>query len=120
MRKGNSPPELVEQLVLLKAGLEAENDVAIVFGAEVSGAGDLVLAAFGSKLPGKTRYMVLVITRIRAARRTWASFRIACRDMLCRAIRMRTNPLKGCGPAADSDKARANSAAMSKQRKPES
>src|SRR6267378_301200 len=57
--EGQLAPELVEQLVLLKAGLEAENDVAIVFGAEVSGAAISVLAAFGSKLPGKTRYMVL-------------------------------------------------------------
>src|SRR5260370_663463 len=57
--EGQLAPELVEQLVLLKAGREAETDVAIVFGAEVSGAAISVLAAFASKLPGKTRYMVL-------------------------------------------------------------
>src|SRR5713101_324254 len=57
--EGQLAPELVEQLVLLTAGLEAETDVAIVFGAEVSGAAISVLAAFGSKLPGKTRYMAL-------------------------------------------------------------
>jgi NADH-quinone oxidoreductase subunit G len=51
--------ELVEQLVQLKAALEAETDVAIVFGAEVSGATIATLVAFGSKLPGKTRYMAL-------------------------------------------------------------
>ena len=50
---------LVEQLVLMKASLEAESDVAIVFGAELSGAAIAPLVAFGSKLPGKTRYMAL-------------------------------------------------------------
>src|SRR5713101_8284952 len=57
--EGQLPSALVEQLVQLKAGLEAESDVAIVFGAEVSGAAIAQLVAFGSKLPGKTRYMVL-------------------------------------------------------------
>jgi NADH-quinone oxidoreductase subunit G len=57
--EGILPPTLVEQLVLLKASLEAEGDVAIVFGAEVSGAAIAQLVAFGSKLPGKTRYMAL-------------------------------------------------------------
>src|SRR5690349_3679093 len=52
-------PNLVEQLTQLKAGLEAESDVAIVFGAEVSGAAIAALTAFGSKLPGKTRYLAL-------------------------------------------------------------
>src|SRR6266403_1844318 len=55
--EGVLPPALVEQLVLLKASLEAESDVAVVFGAEVSGAAIAQLVAFGSKLPGKTRYM---------------------------------------------------------------
>jgi NADH-quinone oxidoreductase subunit G len=50
---------LVEQLVQLKAALEAETDVAIVFGAEISGAAIAILTAFGSKLPGRTRYMAL-------------------------------------------------------------
>jgi len=57
--KGQFSPELVEQLVQLKAGLEAIGDVATVFGAEVSGAAIATLVAFGSKLPGKTRYMAL-------------------------------------------------------------
>src|ERR1700687_3675475 len=57
--EGQFSPALVEQLVQLKAGLEAENDVAVVFGAEVSGAAIAQLVAFGSKLPGKTRYMAL-------------------------------------------------------------
>ena len=57
--EGQLATELVEQLVALKAGLEAEPDVAIVFGAEVSGAAIAQLVAFGSKLPGKVRYMAL-------------------------------------------------------------
>ena len=57
--EGQLPSELVEQLVRLKAALEAESDVAIVFGAELSGAAIATLMAFGSKLPGKTRYMAL-------------------------------------------------------------
>ena len=43
----------------LKAALEAQSDVAIVFGDEVSGAAIGLLVNFGSKLPGKTRYMAL-------------------------------------------------------------
>src|SRR6202022_3256245 len=57
--EGQLPSSLVEQLVQLKAGLEAESDVAVVFGAEVSGAAIAQPVAFGSKLPGKTRYMAL-------------------------------------------------------------
>src|SRR5271163_687288 len=51
--------ELVEKLVALKAALEQESEVAIVFGAEISGAAIAVLTAFGSKLPGRVRYMAL-------------------------------------------------------------
>ncbi len=57
--EGELPSALVEQLVQLKAGLEAGSDVAIVFGAEGSGTAIAQLVAFGSKLPGKTRYMAL-------------------------------------------------------------
>jgi NADH-quinone oxidoreductase subunit G len=57
--EGQLAPELVEQLVSLKADLEAESDIAIVLGAEVSGATVAPLVAFGSKLPGKVRYMAL-------------------------------------------------------------
>jgi NADH-quinone oxidoreductase subunit G len=57
--EGQLAPALVEQLVLLKAELEAASDVAIVFGAEISGAAILQLVAFGSKLPGKVGYMAL-------------------------------------------------------------
>ncbi|HXY24879.1 MAG TPA: NADH-quinone oxidoreductase subunit NuoG [Candidatus Acidoferrum sp.] len=57
--EGQLATGLVEQLVQLKAALDAESDVAIVFGAEVSGAAVSTLVAFGSKLPGATRYMAL-------------------------------------------------------------
>jgi NADH-quinone oxidoreductase subunit G len=57
--EGQLASPLVEQLVSLKAALEAESEVAIVFGAEVSGAAIGQLVAFGSKLPGKVRYMAL-------------------------------------------------------------
>jgi NADH-quinone oxidoreductase subunit G len=57
--EGQLAPELVEQLVQLKAALEAQSEVAIVFGAEISGAAIATLVAFGSKLPGNTRYMAL-------------------------------------------------------------
>jgi NADH-quinone oxidoreductase subunit G len=56
---GQLQPELVEKLVLLKAALEQESDVAVVFGAEISGAAIALLTAFGSKLPGTVRYMAL-------------------------------------------------------------
>jgi NADH-quinone oxidoreductase subunit G len=57
--EGHVGPGLTEQLTMLKAELEAQPDVAIVFGAEVSGAAIADAVAFGSKLPGKTRYMAL-------------------------------------------------------------
>jgi NADH-quinone oxidoreductase chain G len=57
--EGHVGPGLVEQLVTLKAELEAETDIAVVFGAELSGAAIAQVVAFGSKLPGKTRYMAL-------------------------------------------------------------
>ncbi|MGC1617661.1 MAG: NADH-quinone oxidoreductase subunit NuoG [Candidatus Acidiferrum sp.] len=57
--EGQLPSDLVEQLVQLKAALDAEPDVAIIFGAEVTGAAIAQLVAFGSKLHGKARYMAL-------------------------------------------------------------
>jgi NADH-quinone oxidoreductase subunit G len=50
---------MVEQLVQLKAALDAQEDVAIVFGAEIAGAAIAELVAFGSNLHGKVRYMAL-------------------------------------------------------------
>ena len=57
--QGQLEPALVEKLVQLKAALEAEPEVAIVFGAEVSGAAIAELMTFGSQLQGKVRYMAL-------------------------------------------------------------
>jgi NADH-quinone oxidoreductase subunit G len=57
--EGLLPSDLVQQLVQLKAALDAEPEVAIVFGAEVTGAAIAQLVAFGSKLHGKARYMAL-------------------------------------------------------------
>src|SRR5215475_6264042 len=52
-------PALVEQLTQLKAALDAEPEVAIVFGSELSGAAIAELVGFGSELHGKVRYMAL-------------------------------------------------------------
>jgi NADH-quinone oxidoreductase subunit G len=49
----------IERLASLKAALEKENNVVIVFGAELSGAAVRDLVKFGSSLPGQTRYMAL-------------------------------------------------------------
>ncbi|MGB2671216.1 MAG: molybdopterin-dependent oxidoreductase, partial [Candidatus Acidiferrum sp.] len=57
--EGQLPSNIVEQLVQLKAALDAEPEVAIVFGAEVAGAAIAQLVAFGSNLHGKVRYMAL-------------------------------------------------------------
>jgi len=52
-------PGLVEPLTQLKAALDAQPDVSIVFGAELSGAAIADLLGFGSRLHGKVRYMAL-------------------------------------------------------------
>src|SRR5271155_1918417 len=57
--EGQLPSNLVEELVQVKAALDAEPEVAIVFGAEMTGAAIAQLVAFGSKLHGKVRYMAL-------------------------------------------------------------
>ena len=49
----------VEPLSALRQALEAESDVAIVFGSEITGAAIAKLIAFGSTLQGHTRYMAL-------------------------------------------------------------
>ncbi|HLV95134.1 MAG TPA: molybdopterin-dependent oxidoreductase, partial [Candidatus Acidoferrales bacterium] len=48
-----------EALSKLKEGLEKETDVLILFGANIQGAAIRDLVAFGSRLPGKTRYIPL-------------------------------------------------------------
>lgn len=57
--EGQLPSGLVEELVQLKAALDAEPEVAIVFGAEMTGAAIAQLVAFGSDLHGKVRYLAL-------------------------------------------------------------
>jgi len=49
----------IERLASLKASLEKESNVVIVFGAELTGAAIRDLVKFGSSLPGQTRYMAL-------------------------------------------------------------
>ena len=49
----------IERLSALKASIEKESNVVIVFGAELSGAAIRDLVKFGSTLPGQTRYMAL-------------------------------------------------------------
>ena len=49
----------IERLSSLKASLEKESNVVIVFGAELTGAAIRDLVKFGSSLPGQTRYMAL-------------------------------------------------------------
>jgi NADH-quinone oxidoreductase subunit G len=49
----------VERLTALKASLEKEQNVVIVFGVELAGGAIRDLVKFGSTLPGKTRYMAL-------------------------------------------------------------
>ena len=50
---------VAEQLGALKQALEAEPEVAIVFGSELTGASIAHLVEFGSKLQGKVGYMAL-------------------------------------------------------------
>ncbi len=57
--EGNLPQELSGQLERLKQSLEGESEVAIVFGSPITGAAIANLVAFGSKLPGRVRYMAL-------------------------------------------------------------
>src|SRR5262249_37509574 len=57
--EGSFTPAMVEQLTQLKAALEAESELAIVFGSEISGAAIAQLVSFASKLPYKVRFMAL-------------------------------------------------------------
>ncbi len=57
--EGNFGSDLVAALTTLKASLEAESEVVIVFGPEISGAHVHELVAFGSRLPGSVRYIAL-------------------------------------------------------------
>ncbi|HEX5422986.1 MAG TPA: NADH-quinone oxidoreductase subunit NuoG [Candidatus Acidoferrales bacterium] len=57
--QGQFDANISAELTNLKAALEKETDVLIVFGANIQGAAIRDLMAFGSRLPGKTRYMPL-------------------------------------------------------------
>jgi len=57
--EGYFTQNLLTQLEALKAALEAEPEVAIVFGSSLAGTAIGHLVAFGSKLQGKARYMAL-------------------------------------------------------------
>jgi NADH-quinone oxidoreductase subunit G len=57
--QGQIDPNIVERLSRLKDTLQKENNVAIVFGAELIGSTVRDLVKFGNSLPGETRYMAL-------------------------------------------------------------
>jgi NADH-quinone oxidoreductase subunit G len=57
--EGQLAEGVADKLSALKSALEAEPEVAIVFGSEIAGAAIRDLVAFGSKLQGKVRYMAL-------------------------------------------------------------
>ncbi len=57
--EGQFAQEVVEQLGALKQTLEAEPEVAIVFGSEITGTAIAHLVEFGSKLQGRVGYMAL-------------------------------------------------------------
>jgi NADH-quinone oxidoreductase chain G len=48
-----------EALIRLKAALEAESDVVVLFGAEIQGAAIRDLISFGARFGGKTKFMAL-------------------------------------------------------------
>ena len=57
--KGAAPAGAAQPLAAIKKALEAESDVAILFGAGVWGESIADLVAWGAKLPGRTRYLPL-------------------------------------------------------------
>jgi len=57
--KGQFDAKTTEALVQLKAGLEAEKDVVILFGADIQGAAIRDLVSFSARLGGKTKFMAL-------------------------------------------------------------
>jgi len=57
--KGSAPQGAADALAAIKKAVEAESDVAILFGAGVTGQAVADLVAWGNKLPGRTRYMAL-------------------------------------------------------------
>jgi NADH-quinone oxidoreductase subunit G len=57
--QGHFEPNVVEQLVQLKAALEAESDVVVIFGAEIHGAAIRELVSFCARMGGQTKFMAL-------------------------------------------------------------
>jgi NADH-quinone oxidoreductase subunit G len=57
--KGQFDAKTTEALVQLKAALEAEKDVVVLFGADIQGAAIRDLVSFSARLGGKTRFMAL-------------------------------------------------------------
>ncbi len=57
--EGNFDAPTTEALTKLKAELEKESDVVVIFGADIQGAALRDLISFASRLAGKTKYMAL-------------------------------------------------------------
>jgi NADH-quinone oxidoreductase subunit G len=57
--KGQFDPKTTEALVQLKAALEAEKDVIVVFGADIQGAAIRDLVSLTARFGGKTKFMAL-------------------------------------------------------------
>jgi NADH-quinone oxidoreductase subunit G len=57
--KGQFDAKTTEALVQLKAGLEAEQDVVVLFGADIQGAAIHDLISFCARLGGKTKFMAM-------------------------------------------------------------
>src|SRR5271168_891756 len=57
--KGQFDPKTTEALVQLKAGLEAEKDVVVLFGADIQGAAIRDLVSLTARFGGKTKFMAL-------------------------------------------------------------
>jgi NADH-quinone oxidoreductase subunit G len=57
--EGNFDAPTTEALTKLKAEVEQESDVVVIFGAEIQGAALRDLVSFASRLGGKTKYMAL-------------------------------------------------------------
>jgi NADH-quinone oxidoreductase subunit G len=57
--KGQFDAKTTEALVQLKAALEAEKDVVVLFGADIQGTAIRDLVSFSARLGGKTRFMAL-------------------------------------------------------------
>src|ERR1700723_1003938 len=57
--KGQFDPKTTEALVQLKAALEAEKDVVVLFGADIHGAAIRDLVSLSARFGGKTKFMAL-------------------------------------------------------------